>query len=119
MYRQNHTSFGRPSYRLGSVPENYSGNAFRKESPGEPVNKEETVESEISAPERDDECEKATENILKTVLPAQAASHDVKKSDLGIASDTALLFLVLLILAAGGGERDDGALFMILLLLML
>ena len=30
MYRQNYVSFGKPNYRVTSVPENYSGNAFSK-----------------------------------------------------------------------------------------
>ena len=31
MYRQSHPSFGKPSYRVNSLPENYSGNAFSPE----------------------------------------------------------------------------------------
>ena len=113
MYRQSHSSFGKANFRVNSLPENYSGNAFRSQP----------VEEEISA--EDESCSR--EENLPVSLPEKenaplkkgALSDILGSLKMNIASDTALLFLVLLILSAGGGERDDGAVFMILILLML
>ena len=125
MYRQSHSSFGRASYRVNSVPENYSGNAFRKNGSDDPEQKE--IPKTAESVSRDPTEENISLPVKKESLSAERENSEGKGAlngltslaKLNIASDTALLFLVLLILSAGGGEQDDGAIFMILILLML
>lgn len=106
MYRQDHSRFAKPAYRI--IPENYSGNAFR--------NDPEPVAEEAPTPETPALLPLPEEPDLPS-LPV--LGKGILSGVKGLASDTSLLFLVLLILAAGGGEKDDGALFMILILLLL
>lgn len=105
MYRQSHSHFERPSFKISSLPENYSGNAFQREE--EPLTSEKIEQAENRSPER-----KEPEPLLERMLERTGRLHEVK-------SDSALLFLVLLILAAGGGEKDDGVMLMVLILLLL
>ena len=112
MYRQSRGgAFGNVSARIGNgfLPENYSGNAFRRE---EGVREEPSAHAEpqISGP--------------PALLPASTSERETATGPLSflgniLSGDSGLLLLVLLILAAGGGKHDDGALIMILLLLCL
>lgn len=117
MYRQ--SAYGRVALRRGpsiSVPENYSGNAFKH--PQEPPR----VLYEAEPSEKEEICEALPE--------APAASSPEEKKQFSLSSlfsgigeklngDGLLLLLVLLILIGGGGKRDDGALAMILILLLI
>ena len=115
MYKQTRGgAFGRASARIGNgfLPENYSGNAFRRE---EDTREEPPIPSEphISDPP-----------ALPALLPASLPEKERSPGPLSflgniLSGDSGLLLLVLLVLAAGGGKSDDGALIMILLLLCL
>ena len=114
MYKQSRGgAFGNVRARVGNsfLPENYSGNAFRREET------ENIVESplEPSEPQMS-----ASPALLPVSFPERETSSGAL-SLLGniLSGDTGLLLLVLLILAAGGGRQDDGALIMVLLLLCL
>lgn len=115
MYKQSRGGFGNVSTRAGMpfLPENYSGNAFRKEdaAKSEPEPYTDTQTINVSAPTA----------LLPAPLKENDSSVSAPLSAIGnvLSGDAGLLLLVLLVLAAGGGKRDDGALLMILLLLCL
>ncbi len=117
MYRQSRGgAFGNVSARIGNgfLPENYSGNAFRRE---------ETALDQPSA--QPEPLVSGPPALLPVALPEKSLPERETAtgplSFLGniLSGDSGLLLLVLLILAAGGGKSDDGALIMILLLLCL
>ncbi|MBE6669003.1 MAG: hypothetical protein E7601_02230 [Ruminococcaceae bacterium] len=114
MYRQSHPSFGKPSYRVNSLPENYSGNAF---SPEIKEKEADSAEKNTALPVAKEHREDSDAGEKKE--KRESPSLPLPFAGLSIATDTAILFLVLLVLAAGGGEKDDGALLMILILLLL
>ena len=107
MYRQSQPHFGKPSYRINSLPENYSGNAFAAREPEPPAEKPAPAFDEREEEERALSCEEKKDRA-HLLFPG-----------ISVSPDTAILFLVLLVLAAGGGEREDGALLTILILLLL
>ena len=114
MSRQSRGGFGSVSTRTGTpfLPENYSGNAFKREetAPASPEPQPVSHENETSVP-----------TLLPAPLPEKERTLGGPLSALGnvLSGDAGLLLLVLIVLAAGGGKQDDGALLMILLLLCL
>ena len=116
MYKQTRGSFGGVSTRVTSpfLPENYSGNAFRRETVSAIGPSGADVADLPLSPS-------AAPALLPLPIPQRETEERSILSALGnvFSGDTALLLLVLLVLATGGGKRDDGALIMILLLLCL
>ncbi len=111
MYRQ--SAFGRiPPKRQNdiTVPENYSGNAFREVEDIKPTLYENAEESAISEPEHNVLSEK--ENAAE---PRSFLSGITEK----LSGDSLLLLLIMFTVLGGGGEKDDGTLLSLLILLLI
>jgi hypothetical protein len=107
MYRQ--SAFGRIPPKKQSdvtVPENYSGNAFRDEPP--PIENEEAESVTVIGKAVCDEAQNAAE-------PTSFLSGITEK----LSGDSLLLLLIMFIVLGGGGEKDDGTLLSLLILLLL
>ena len=107
MYRQ--SAFGRIPPKKQSdvtVPENYSGNAFRDEPP--PIENEEAEPVTVIGKAVCEEEQNAAE-------PTSFLSGITKK----LSGDSLLLLLIMFIVLGGGGEKDDGTLLSLLILLLL
>ena len=108
MYRQ--SAFGRiPPKKQSeiSIPENYSGNAFREQA--EPI---------AAAEEAKDV------SVVEDAMPADKKSTAEPRSFLSgitdkLSGDSLLLLLIMFIVLGGGGEKDDGTLLSLLVLLLL
>lgn len=111
MYRQ--SAIGRiPPKRQGdiTVPENYSGNAFRNAetaAPAPPAEPKEVMIDESSA-EAPLEAQNAAE-------PSSFLSGITEK----LSGDSLLLLLIMFIVLGGGGEKDEGTLLSLLVLLLI
>ncbi len=111
MYKQSHIHpFKNPSFRVNSVPENYSGNAFSRKNAEpellpEPIERTPTVSADPSS------------------LPKESTHGIVNGIKEGIESkiggDGLLILALLFVLIAGGGDRDDGAVLILLMLLLI
>ena len=117
MYRQSHSSFGKANFRVNSLPENYSGNAFRPQREEESEQKEPVRIQEIS--EREETARNLTEEKPVREKNQNTFSALFEGGKLNLSHDTALLFFILLVLIMGGGEHDDGAILTVLLLLII
>lgn len=108
MYRQ--SAFGRvPPKKQSeiSIPENYSGNAFREQA------------EQVAAAEDADEI-----SVIDAVPHTEEKNTAERFSFLSgitekLSGDSLLLLLVMFIVLGGGGEKDDGALLSLLVLLLL
>ena len=113
MYRQ--SAFGRIPQRAQSevsIPENYSGSAFREQILPEETAKAEERLREEPAPSVCNAASAKNENA--TAEPSLFSGITEKLS-----GDSLLLLAVLLSVLGGGGERDDGAILALLILLLL
>lgn len=108
MYRQ--SAFGRvpPRRQDGiSVPENYSGNAFREQA--------ETVIAEEEA-EAASAIEDALHDEEKNIAEPRSFLSGITEK---LGGDSLLLLLCMFIVLGGGGEKDDGSLLSLLILLLI
>lgn len=107
MYRQ--SAFGRVPPRRQeeiSLPENYSGSAFREEA----VDEVQSVDEASVPPENEIKAEE------KSTAGHQSFLSGITDK---LSGDSLLLLLIMFIVLGGGGEKDDGTLLSLLVLLLI